>query len=67
MLLFICEALGEMLDLLMRRYGFAKVSQEVVRVAEVTVGSPLSGAVSQLLHYTQICPVNTNMVTRCRS
>lgn len=41
----------------MRSYGFAKVSQEVVGVAEVTVGSPLSGAVSELLHYTQIRPV----------
>lgn len=50
---------GEMLNLLMRSHGFAEVSQEVVGVAEVTVGSPLSGAVSQLLHNTQICPANT--------
>lgn len=54
-----------MLNLLMRSYGFAKVSQEVVGVAEVTVGSALSGAVSELLHDTQICPVNTNMVKGC--
>lgn len=56
---------GEMLHLLMGSHGFAKVSQEVVGVAEVTVGSPLSGAVSELLHYTQICPVNTKTVKRC--
>lgn len=53
-----------MLYLLMRSYGFAKVSQEVVGVAEVTVGSPLSGAVSELLHYAQISPVNTKTVKR---
>lgn len=40
-----------MLNLLMRSYCFAKVSQQVVGVAEVPVGPPLSGAVSQLLHY----------------
>lgn len=45
--------------LLVRSHGFAEVSQEVVCVAEVTVGSPLSGAVSQLLHDTQICPADT--------
>lgn len=54
-----------MLYLLMRSYSFAKVPQEVVGVAEVTVGSPLSGAVSELLHDTQICPVNTNTVKHC--
>lgn len=46
--------------LLVRSHGFAEVSQEVVCVAEVTVGSPLSGAVPQLLHDTQICPADTN-------
>lgn len=54
-----------MLYLLVRSYSFAKVSQEVVGVAEVTVGSPLSSAVSQLLHDTQVCPVNTDMVKGC--
>lgn len=56
---------GEMLHLLMGSHGSAKVSQEVVGVAEVTVGSSLSGAVSELLHYTQIGPANTKTVKRC--
>lgn len=42
--------------LLVRSHGFAKVSQQVVRVAEVSVGPPLSGTVAELLHYTQIRP-----------
>lgn len=36
-----------------------------MRVAEVAAGATLSGAVSELLHYTQICPASTDRVKRC--
>lgn len=44
--------------LLVRSYSFAKVSQQVVCVAEVAIGSTLSGAIPELLHYCQVCPEN---------
>lgn len=47
---------GGAADLLVRRHGFAKVSQQVVGVAQVAVGPTLSGAVAELLHDGQVRP-----------
>lgn len=42
--------------LFMRNHSFSKVSQQVMRVAKVSISSPLSSPVSKLLHYRQVCP-----------
>lgn len=42
--------------LVVRSYSFVEVSQQVVCVAQVAVGSTLSSAISKLLHYGQVCP-----------
>lgn len=47
---------GGAADLLVRRHGFAKVSQQVVGVAQVAVGPTLSGAIAELLHDGQVRP-----------
>lgn len=47
---------GAAADLLVRSHGFAKVSQQVVRVAQVAVGPTLSGAIAELLHDGQVRP-----------
>lgn len=42
--------------LIVRSHGFAKVSQQVVGVAQVAVGPTLSGAIAELLHDGQVRP-----------
>lgn len=42
--------------LLVRSYSFLEVSQQIVCVAQVAVGSTLSSTISELLHYGQVCP-----------
>lgn len=49
-------SVGGAADLLVRGHGFAKVSQQVVGVAQVAVGPTLSGAVAELLHDGQVRP-----------
>lgn len=60
------SALGITPHLLVRSYSPAKVSQQVVCVAEVPVGSTLSGAISELLHYRQVRPEITVTVSLIR-
>lgn len=54
-----CEvntSFGRAADLLVRSHGFAKVSQQVVGVAQVAVRPTLSGAIAELLHDGQVRP-----------
>lgn len=46
--------LGVTPHLLVKSDSFAKVSQQVVCVSQVAVGSALSSAIPELLHYCQV-------------
>lgn len=46
--------------LTMKLDRFQKVSQEIVGVSQVPIGSPLSGAIPEFFDQTQVHPIDTS-------